>query len=211
MDDLSRDGPPVINISGERVLLGPLRRDLLPAYHRWTNDFSGRRTLGGAPRPRPLEDEAAWYDSVATSSAHVGFTVYERASGCPIGLTSLDDLDFRNRLAEFTIYIGEPGARDNGYGTETTRLMLDYAFTALGLHSVWLSVFAFNLAGIRAYEKAGFRVVGRRREAFLMGGRYWDVIYMDCLAEEFTGGLLKQVFSPDVPRGGAGDADRPHR
>ncbi len=34
-----------------------------------------------------------------------------------------------------------------GYGTETTRLMLDYAFTALGLHNVMLTVFVFNAAG----------------------------------------------------------------
>ena len=203
MDDPGRAASPVINITGERVLLGPLRRDLLPAYHRWTNDFTGRRSLGGAPRPGPLEDEAAWYDSSATSNEHAGFTIYERGSGRALGLTSLDNVDFRNRLSEFTIYIGEPEYRGRGYGTETTCLMLDYAFTALGLHSVWLSVFAFNLAGIRAYEKAGFQVAGRRREAFFMGGRRWDVIYMDCLATEWESPLLGRIFSPDVPRADA--------
>jgi len=206
VDDPGRVVSPIVNITGERVLLGPLRRELLPVYHRWTNDFSGRRSLGGAPRPRPLEDEAAWYDSSATSNEHAAFTIYDRATGCPIGLTSLDNLDFRNRLAEFTIYVGEPEYRGRGCGTETTRLMLDYAFTALGLHSVWLSVFAFNQAGLRAYQKAGFRVVGRRREAFFMGGQLWDVVYMDCLAAEFASSgssLLGRIFSPDVPRGDA--------
>ena len=42
------------------------------------------------------------------------------------------------------------------YGTEATRLVLDYAFTALGLHSVMLTCYEFNLAGRRAYEKVGF-------------------------------------------------------
>jgi hypothetical protein len=41
---------------------------------------------------------------------------------------------------------------------------LDYAFTALGLHNVMLSVHEFKHAGRRAYGKAGFREVGRRRE-----------------------------------------------
>ena len=68
--------------------------------------------------------------------------------------------------------------------------MLDYAFTALGLHSVLLTVYAFNRAGIRAYEKAGFRECGRQREAHRRGGQRWDVVSMDCLAREFTSPVL---------------------
>ena len=90
-----------------------------------------------------------------------------------------------------------------GYGTEATRLTLDYAFTALGLHSVLLKVYAFNLAGLRTYQKAGFREIGRRREAHHMGGRLWDVILMDCLATDFAragSSVLSAVFAPDPPR-----------
>ena len=42
-----------------------------------------------------------------------------------------------------------------------------------------------NRVGLRAYEKAGFRPIGRRRECRVMGGRVYDEIYMDCLAPEF--------------------------
>ena len=48
-------------------------------------------------------------------------------------------IDRRNRTATFVIFIGETKARGQGYGTETTRLVLDYAFTALGLHNVDLA------------------------------------------------------------------------
>ena len=44
---------PLTNIDGERVALGPLRRDLLPLYQRWINDFTALRTLGAAA-PRPM-------------------------------------------------------------------------------------------------------------------------------------------------------------
>ena len=30
---------PIVNILGERVALGPLRKDLVPTYYRWMNDF----------------------------------------------------------------------------------------------------------------------------------------------------------------------------
>jgi RimJ/RimL family protein N-acetyltransferase len=96
--------------------------------------------------------------------------------------------------------IGEPEARGKGYGTETTRLMLDYAFTALGLHSVMLDVSEYNLAGRRAYEKAGFREIGRRRQSDLLNGHLYDLILMDCIATEFESPVLSKVFAPDVHR-----------
>jgi hypothetical protein len=43
---------------------------------------------------------------------------------------------------------------------------------------------SLNRIGLRAYEKAGFRQIGRR-ECRGMGGKVYDKIYMDCLASEF--------------------------
>lgn len=190
---------PIVNIIGERVALGPQRRDLLPLYQCWSNDFSSARTLG-LLAPMTLEQEMDWYDRVMTSSQHSAFIIYEIASWRPIGTTELMDIDYRNRRAKFGILIGESGCRGKGYGTEATQLMLDYAFTALGLHNVMLRVFAYNLAGIRAYEKAGFREFGRRHQCFLMGGRLWDEVYMECLATDFASPVLKRVLVPDEER-----------
>lgn len=53
------------------------------------------------------------------------------------------------------------------------------------------------MAGRRAYEKAGFREIGRRRQCVWMGGELWDEIYMDCLATEFTSPVLSRVFVPE--------------
>ena len=113
------------------------------------------------------------------------FIIYRHADWRPLGFTAWQGIDRRNRTAEFVIAIGEADCRGQGYGTETTRLMLDYAFTALGLHSVMLTAFATNPAGLRAYTKAGFREIGRRRQSHLQGGRLWDTVYMDCLARDF--------------------------
>jgi RimJ/RimL family protein N-acetyltransferase len=192
---------PIVNIVGERVALGPIRRDLLPLYQRWINDFGTLRTLAIPPQPLTMEGETAWYDHTATPDASaVHFTIYEIVSWQPIGNTDWRAIDYRNRTAMFGLMIGDPANRGKGYGTEATRLMLDYAFTALGLHSVMLTCYAFNLAGQRAYEKAGFRVFGRRHECHMMGGKLWDEIYMECLASEFESPVLARIFAPDEPR-----------
>jgi diamine N-acetyltransferase len=179
------DETPILNIEGELVALGPLRRDLLSIYQRWINDLGTMRTLGVPPLPMTSEKEQDWYERLSKSEDDVPFTIYEKETLRPIGNTGLHGVDYRNRSATFGIMIGEPECRGKGYGTETTRLMLDYGFIALGLHNVLLTVFAFNSVGIRAYRKAGFKEIGRRRECRLMGGKLWDEIYMDCLSSEF--------------------------
>jgi RimJ/RimL family protein N-acetyltransferase len=191
---------PILSIVGERVALGPLERAHLPHYLRWINDFPTLRSLAIPPGPMTLEQEAGWFERAATGDMGITFTIYALPDNRPIGNTMLRDIDHRHRTAEFAIMIGEASERGKGYGTEATRLMLDYAFTALGLNNVMLSVYAFNLAGKRAYEKAGFRECGRRRQARWMGGTLWDVIYMECLASEFSSPVLGRIFVPDRER-----------
>jgi diamine N-acetyltransferase len=188
---------PILSIEGDLVALGPLRRDLLPVYQSWLNELATTRTLDLPPQPMTLEKEQDWYDRQSRAESDVPFTIYERETLRPIGNTGLHEIDHRNRTATYGIVIGEPDCRGKGYGTETTRLMLDFAFTALGLNNVMLMVFAFNPAGVRAYQKAGFKEIGRRRGSRMMGGKPWDDIYMDCLSSEFESTVLRRIYAPD--------------
>jgi len=201
--DQTMEGPcmeqPIVNIVGEKIALGPRRRDLIPLHQQWANDFVATRNIG-AFGPVTVERETAYYERIATSNDYLSFTIYERASWRPIGSTELMHVEYRNGRADFGIFIGEAEARGKGYGTEATRLMLDYAFIGLGLRNVALTVAEWNIAGQRAYAKAGFREYGRRRQCWKMGGQWWDEIAMDCLATDFESPMLARVFLPDAPR-----------
>ncbi len=176
---------PIINLAGEKVALGPLRRDLMDTYTRWINDFSTVRNLGIRQEPITCERELNWLEpALAGKSDGVTFTIYEKDGLRPIGTTSLDDINPLARTATFGILIGEADARGKGNGTETTSLVTKYGFDCLGLHNIMLTVFEYNAAGIRAYTKAGYREFGRRHQARFAGGRLWDTIYMECLAPE---------------------------
>ncbi len=176
---------PVVNVEGDLVALGPLRRDLLETYHRWVNDFDVARTLGLPLKPSTLESEHRRFDALtAGNSDSVVFTIYERATLCPVGITELQDIDHAHRTAELVMFIGHKECWGNGFGSEVTALMQDYAFDSLGLHNLMLKVFSHNERAIYVYEQAGFREIGRRRAAFREGGRVHDTIFMDCLASE---------------------------
>jgi RimJ/RimL family protein N-acetyltransferase len=190
---------PTVTIEGAQIALGPLRRDLIPHYARWQGDFRVQRTYR-TPGPVTIEATTAWYERCAAARDDAWFTIYERPTWRPVGYTEIDGIDWRMRTGSFGILIGEADGRGRGLGTETTRLMLDYAFTALGLHNVMLTTDSFNLAGLHAYRNAGFKEFGRRRQCSLLNGHYHDLVYMDCLATEFTSPHLHHIFAPDPPR-----------
>ncbi len=51
-----------------------------------------------------------------------------------------------------------------------------------GLHKIFLRVFSNNLAGIKAYEKAGFTYEGTAKEDILLpNGNYQDIIFMSII------------------------------
>lgn len=198
---MTESEPPILNIAGEQVALGPHRRDLLPLYQRWINDWEVTRTVSGF-RPWTWEAEEAWFaETSRNSDRSVHFTIYERATLRPIGTTALHEINPRHQTAEFGIMIGEKGCWNRGYGTETARLMLDYGFNGLGLHNIALRVHGYNERAIRAYTRAGFRPVGRRREAVRIGGQDYDEVFMDCLATEFESIALHRLLPPGSPMG----------
>jgi len=67
------------------------------------------------------------------------------------------------------------------------RLLLDYGFSVLNLHSVMLEVYSYNSRAI-ASTQVGFREIGRWREPGCRRARY-DRLFMDITARSSPGGL----------------------
>lgn len=81
-------------------------------------------------------------------------------NGTPVGLIGLLQIDKINRKAEYYITIGETDFKQKGIATKATKAIIDYAFTELTLHKVYLTVDARNTHAIRLYEKIGFKQEG---------------------------------------------------
>ena len=182
---------PIVNLVGDKVALGPFTHDAFSLHVRWVNDWDAQVTLASSPLgPRTPETEAAWWERVTRGERDRGFVIYEREHLAPIGTVSLTGIDYHNRRAGLGILVGERDYRGKGYGTEALRLILDYGFNGLGLHNISLWTVSYNRAAIRAYEKVGFRAVGRTREAHWRSGKAFDIVHMDILAREFDGTAL---------------------
>jgi RimJ/RimL family protein N-acetyltransferase len=187
---------PILMIHGDKVGLGPIREDLARTYQRWVNDLRSTRTLALMSLPLSLTAEQAWAESAAKSQDAI-FTIHVLDTMQPIGNADLRNIDFENGTAEYGILIGEPDAWGKGYGTETTQLMLAYAFDVLGLHNVMLQVYEDNPRAIRAYERAGFKRIGSRRRSKRIGREFCDEIFMDAIADDFPPSHLHDLMHPN--------------
>jgi len=185
----------LILVQGNRVGLGALRHDLIPAYLRWRSDLEVMRGTGESIQLPTVEAMQAWYEQATRpGNRDVHFTIYDLGDLAPVGTALLVRINQHDGTAEFGLTIGE--RRNQGLGSEATKLVLDWAFTVMGLHNVLLVTFSWNLPAIRAYSKAGFREIGRRRGAVVTYGQRYDQVLMDAVAEEFTDSVLaKHVLS----------------
>ena len=189
---------PLINIVGEKVALGPFDRTLIPLFSRWDNDFEVSFFSGDPLIPKPKDVTEAEYDKYNKEMHRdsVDFIIYDYALLKPIGMIGLRHIYPRSQSAEMGILIGEKDYWNKGFGTEAVRLILDYGFTVLSLHNIMLSTYAYNERAIQAYLRAGFRMVGRRREAHRWGTKRYDEVIMDCLATEFETPLKRILTLP---------------
>ncbi|WP_438488324.1 GNAT family N-acetyltransferase [Streptomyces sp. S186] len=174
---------PHIVLTGDRLALGMPREDMLPEYHRWETD--PRTLLGyGAQFPQSWESRAAGWERLRKSASSPQFEVVRTEDQAAIGLTTLHVSQVA-RTAEFVMMLA-PHERGKGHAAEATHLTLDWAFHIASLRMVWLKVLAPNHAGIAAYEKAGFKHVGRLRQSGYWLGKPADELLMDALPEDFV-------------------------
>lgn len=184
------------NLEGRLVTLRRHRPENLPAVVRWYRDPELARLTRYQTRPMSREEVERFFHARLLSPDSIAYAIHDGSTDRLVGLTTFSALDADNGSVLFHITIGERDAWGRGLGTEATELMLEHAFERLGLHRVGLSVFSFNERAIRAYEKAGFRIEGRLREAIHRDGRYWDEVQMGALAGEWQGRRERSTGRP---------------
>ncbi|HOP08847.1 MAG TPA: GNAT family protein [Candidatus Methanofastidiosa archaeon] len=136
-------------------------------------------------------DLARTMDMIAkgsSSNTFVGFMIDDKKTGVAIGVTTLNDINWTDRKADFSILMGGKDYWSSGHVEDATRLLLDHAFCILDLHRVSLETCSQNLGAIQCHEKCGFI-----REGTLRKARYWrcerhDIIPMSILSDDFREG-----------------------
>lgn len=182
---------PVKALEGEKVYLRPMEiedADLL--YTHLNNDSEMRRLTGTHNVFSKIEIQNS-FQSLGQDSGRVGFAIVTQEGDHLVGDVALNEMVFPNnrdanfRIAIFDEYVGQ------GYGSEATKLMLDYGFGILNLHRIELDVYSINERAIHVYEKLGFKREGVKRENWYYDHKYYNSVVMSILENEYRKLYLK--------------------
>ena len=176
---------------GERIYLSPRNSEDAEIFTKWMNDFEVTDYTGRSAAIMTLDAEKKYLENKNLETDNISFAIIDLKTDKMIGTLSLENVNYNSRTAVFGIFIGDENYRSNGYGTESIRLLLDFAFNYVNLNSIKLTVLECNERAIKCYKKCGFKEAGRWRKSKYVNGKYYDSIMMDILAEEFTESYIK--------------------
>ncbi|MEX6276691.1 GNAT family N-acetyltransferase [Staphylococcus saprophyticus] len=94
-------------------------------------------------------------------------------------------IDNENNKAKFAIGIFNPQYWSKGIGTKVSNAILNFGFSELKLHRIYLKVLAYNKRAIKSYENVGFKIEGEEREGAFINGKYETDIHMSILKSEY--------------------------
>jgi RimJ/RimL family protein N-acetyltransferase len=179
----------VRKLVGQKTYLSPMGLGAAELWYRWHNDIESA-LLAGSPghrSPGSLEEYRQMIDGFLKAPERIHlWLIVDLETDLPIGWCGFFGRDAANRRAILSAMIGEKEYWNRGFGEDALRLLLNYGFQLLNLNSVELIVHEDNPRARRCYEKLGFQVTGRKRQAHIVGRDKIDILMMDILAEEFV-------------------------
>ncbi|MEO0668173.1 MAG: GNAT family protein [Pseudomonadota bacterium] len=177
--------PPKPVLNGPRITLRDVAQGDVDARFALGNTPDIIRMFGGDPaQVRDITRDAAqaW---VAAQQAEPHAWIIA-AGGRLLGAIRLHTLNPADKRAQIAIGILDSDALGQGYGTEAMQVLAAHAFGTMGLHRLGCRVLDFNDRAIAAYEKVGFVVEGREREAALIGTDWHDDLIMGLLDRDLV-------------------------
>lgn len=179
---------------GEKCYLSPLSLQDAEHYAEWMNDFHITLNLGLAASIFTLEKEREALENLQKGNNYV-FAIIDRESNKLIGSTGLHQVNLIDGNSELGINIGDKNFWNRSYGRDAMKLMLDFAFNILNLHTVYLKVLDFNQRAYNSYKAVGFKEFGRMKGARKIAQQRYDMIYMQIMAEDYKSCFIENVVN----------------
>ncbi|MEO1282026.1 MAG: GNAT family protein [Pseudomonadota bacterium] len=169
-------------IVGDCVTLRPLSVNDASAMFASLEDCEAMR-LTGTQSSHSYADIVSHLERCETADDRLDFAIL--VADDLIGEVVLNNIDGLNKSATFRIAIWYGKNRNNGYGTEATKLVIKHGFEKVGLNRIELEVFSFNPRARHVYKQTGFVHEGTRRQALCWDNQWVDAHMMAILHTDF--------------------------
>ena len=172
-----------IFLEGEKIFLRAFEQGDEKVLVQLENNTGLRSTLFYAI-PTNLQQQYEKIQKQINDPNTIILIICDKKTGVAIGETAFFRIDWVGRMATFYIALLDNN-HNKGYGSETVKLMLQYAFDILNLNRVQLHVAVNNISGIKVYKRNGFVIEGTLRQAMYGDGEYHDFHLMAILKNEY--------------------------
>ena len=135
-------------LRSEMIILKPLSSDDLNKLYEWINDRD-LVLFNTSYRPISFQKHQEWYNQIQIREDVYIFGIYTKQSEELIGTCQLLNINYIHSTSELQIRIGDPNFRNKGYGKDTIKLLLKFAFNDLNLNRIFLYVFSNNYPAIK--------------------------------------------------------------
>lgn len=178
-------------IKGNKVGLRAVEKEDLKLLRDWRNISDFRRNFREV-RELSLTDQEKWFESLQqTKHINFMFTIVRLADNQPIGAAGLLYINWINRSADFSFYIGEDKAYidDQGLAFDAADLLIRYGYNNLNLNKIWMELYEFDSKKLNFFkEHFNFQEDGRLRQNCFEDGKYWDSFIISLLKEDLLAG-----------------------
>lgn len=161
--------------------------ELRVKYLGWLNDLDVVRLIA-SPALMSLDKDMSFIDDSFVRFTQPGcraFFVYYEPDEVFIGTAKLDGISTYTRSAWDGIMIGDQRYRGLGLSIKVYRVLLAYGFLELGLNRVSGGCNERNVPMVQTFNRLGYTLEGRLRQADCIDGELSDHLYFGILREEF--------------------------
>tara|TARA_B100001093_G_scaffold62757_1_gene52720 strand:+ start:3659 stop:4189 length:531 start_codon:yes stop_codon:yes gene_type:complete len=175
----------LLNVMNKNISIREIELSDIKTINTWRNDQQEIELLCTNFRFINEEIDQDWYKNyIKNRFENIRLAICSNNNEL-IGLLYILNIDYINRNAEFSIWIGNLTYRGKGYGELGCKVALNHAFNNINLHKIYLRVLETNKAAISLYKKIGFKIEGISRESLFKNGKYLNVLEMSILKNEF--------------------------
>ncbi|MFM7533354.1 MAG: GNAT family N-acetyltransferase [Rubrivivax sp.] len=172
-------------ISGRFTGLRAIEPGDLDALLAWRNQPHLRRYFREYRELNRVQQQA-WFESKVNADPTTRmFAIQELDTGRLLGACGVCYIDWVNRSADFSIYIGADDLYiDDRLAPDAALALIGYGFGELGLNRLWSEIYAFDDAKRRFFAQLGFALDGRHRHTHWAEGAWHDSLFYSLLASD---------------------------
>lgn len=162
-------------LSGKYITLRAVEKNDLEKLLEWRNTPSLRRYFREY-RELNYSQQLSWFEEKVNNDPSTRmFSILNKKDGKLIGACGLCYIDWINKTADFSIYIGADDLYiDDIYAPDAAKVMKRYAFDELALNRLWAEIYSFDTQKFEFFKTLNFTLEGTHRQTHWGEGKWHD-------------------------------------